>query len=385
MRFRYRYFDNFLVNLGKAVRIKKALSWCFGISLLLTIAISLLIGNQSVNARESRALPVKAVIVTLFEIGEDTGDLPGELQRWVERRRWDRIYPLPTANHDVYANTREGVLATLTGIGTAKAASSIMALGTDPRFDLSRAYWLVAGISGVDPNDASVGSAAWAEWVVDGDLSHEIDAREMPEDWPHGYFARGSTRPNVKPENPTDENVVYHLNPQLTEWAYQLTKDVQLEDSQDLADFRANYANYPNAIKPPFVLKGDNLDASTFWHGKLLNDWANDWVKMWTDGRGNFVTSAMEGSGVMQSLTYLANAKKVDLNRVMVLRTASNYTMQYEGISAAESLNRETAGGDDTAYSGLLPSGEAAYRVGSTVIDKLLQNWNRYKNQTPCL
>jgi purine nucleoside permease len=52
-----------------------------------------------------------------------------------------------------------------------------MALGMDPRFDLSKAYWLVAGIAGIDPADGSLGSAAWAEWVVDGDIGYEIDAR----------------------------------------------------------------------------------------------------------------------------------------------------------------------------------------------------------------
>src|ERR1700688_4166909 len=82
---------------------------------------------------------------------------------------------------------REGVLGVLTGVGTGRAASTIMALGLDPRFDLTKAYWLVAGIAGIDPADASLGSAAWAEWVVDGDLAHEIDAREIPAGWKTGY------------------------------------------------------------------------------------------------------------------------------------------------------------------------------------------------------
>src|SRR6202166_5318216 len=84
---------------------------------------------------------------------------------------------------------REGVLGVLTGVGTGRAASTIMALGLDQRFDLRKAYWLVAGIAGVDPADASLGSAAWAEWVVDADLAHEIDAREIPAGWKTGYVA----------------------------------------------------------------------------------------------------------------------------------------------------------------------------------------------------
>ena len=58
------------------------------------------------------------------------------------------IPPFPQGYHDLRMN-RAGVLGILTGVGTAKAASSIMALGLDPRFDLRKAYWLVAGIAGV--------------------------------------------------------------------------------------------------------------------------------------------------------------------------------------------------------------------------------------------
>jgi purine nucleoside permease len=72
---------------------------------------------------------------------------------------------------------RDGVLAVLTGVGTAKSAATSMPVGMDPRFDLTKAYWLVAGIAGINPTRGSLGSAAWAEWVVDGDLAREIDAR----------------------------------------------------------------------------------------------------------------------------------------------------------------------------------------------------------------
>jgi purine nucleoside permease len=41
-------------------------------------------------------------------------------------------------------------------------AEQLMALLLDPRFDFTKTYWLFTGISGVDPQVASVGSAAWA-------------------------------------------------------------------------------------------------------------------------------------------------------------------------------------------------------------------------------
>src|ERR1700689_1133008 len=96
---------------------------------------------------QSPTIPIKVVIVTMFEAGADTGDRPGELQYWVERNHLDKILPFPQAYHDLRMNA-DGVLAVLTGMGTAKAAGSIMALGLDPRLDLRKAYWIVAGIAG---------------------------------------------------------------------------------------------------------------------------------------------------------------------------------------------------------------------------------------------
>ena len=130
----------------------------------------------------------------MFERGADTGDAPGEYQFWVERDKLDRVFPFPQGYHDLRMN-REGVLGVLTGVGTARAASTIMALGLDPRFDLTKAYWLVAGIAGIDPADGSLGSAAWAEWVVDGDLAYEIDAREIPASWKTGFVPLGKAIP----------------------------------------------------------------------------------------------------------------------------------------------------------------------------------------------
>ena len=76
-----------------------------------------------------------------------------------------------------------------------------MGLGMDPRFDLSKAYWIVAAIAGVDPNKASVASTAWAKFVVDGDLSYQIDARESPRGWSTGYVPLGRSSPYQGPPN----------------------------------------------------------------------------------------------------------------------------------------------------------------------------------------
>ncbi|HEY1342057.1 MAG TPA: purine nucleoside permease, partial [Bryobacteraceae bacterium] len=220
-------------------------------------------------------IPIRVVVVTMFEAGADTGDRPGEFQYWVEREKLDRVLPFPAGYRDLRINA-QGVLGICTGVGTARAAASIMALGLDPRFDLRKAYWVVAGIAGVDPADASLGSAAWAEWVVDGDLAYEIDAREIPADWNTGYIPLRKTTPYEKPRRIPDEGEAYRLNPGLVEWAYQLTRGVALEENAQMRAHREQFAS-ANARRPAFVLKSDTLSSMTFWHGKLMSDWANEW------------------------------------------------------------------------------------------------------------
>ena len=320
---------------------------------------------------------IKVVVVTMFERGSPTGDDPGEMQFWVEREKLDRVFPFPQGMQSLRGNG-EGVLALCTGVGTAKAAAAVMALGLDPRFDLTHAYWVVAGIAGIDPADGSLGSAAWAEWVVDGDLGHEIDGREIPREWTTGFIPLRRSVPYEQPRKVPDEGEVFHLEPKLVDWAYRLTKDVRLDDSDAMRAQRARFSGV-NARRPPFVMKGDTISSMTFWHGKLLNQWANDWVKYFTDARGNYVTTAMEDTGTLQSLTLLGPTHKVDARRVLVLRTASNFDQQRDGITAAESLAETKIG----SYAAFLPSLEAAHRVGSVVVHELVRQWARYRDHLP--
>lgn len=323
-------------------------------------------------------LPVRVVIVTMFEIGADTGDEAGEFQLWRERRHLDTRIAFPQSYHDLYYDPRTGVLAMVTGVGSARSSSAAMALGLDPRFDLGQAYWLIAGIAGIDPADASIGSAAWARYSVDGDLAHEIDAREIPAGWKNGFFPLDAKGPEDGTRRSDPSGVMFALNPGLRDWAYELTRGVTIPDDPGIAKERARYTGFPIAQRPPFVLKGDQLSAMTFWHGRFLTDWANGWVDEWTGGKGRFVTSAMEETGTLQALTYLNKAGRADWRRVMLLRTGSNYTMPPPGISAADYLKQENAG-----YSGMRVSVESLYVVGSKVIDTLLADWDRYARRVP--
>lgn len=321
-------------------------------------------------------IPVKVVVVTTFEVGADTGDRPGELQYWVERDHLDQTYPLPAGYHALHMNA-DGEMTVTTGEGAAHAAATIMALGLDPRFDLSHAYWMVAAIAGGAPDRVSLGSGAWARWVVDGDLGYEIDPREIPAGWTTGYIPLGKQQPFEAPAKP-QPGQVYALNRGLVDWAFHLTSATPLADSDKLKQARSHFVGAA-AGRPPFVTEGDEVSSSTFWHGKVLDAWAAQWVPYFTGGKGEFATTAMEDSGVLQSLQFLSNAGRADINRVLVLRTISNFDQQPQGMSAAESLDMQRMAGF-TAY---LPSLETAYTVGHVVVNELLTHWPQYENQIP--
>jgi purine nucleoside permease len=305
------------------------------------------------------ALAIKIVIVTMFDPPPEAGNWPSELTRWVERVPLPDRLPFPLGERDQRLNRDKGVLAVVTGVGNTKAAAAIMALGLDPRFDLRRAYWLVAGIAGANPAVMSPGSAAWIDWAIDGDLAHDIDPREMPADWSTGRLPLGKSTPYQQPRSTLTATMAYRLDPALVDWAYRLTRDIELPSGT--------------------VLKGAVLAGNSLWHGALLNRWAEDWVAYWTGGEARFTVSAMEDVGIVSSLQALGRAGRVDPERLLILRTASNYTVPPDGVSAAASLAGEMRDG----FSAYVPALEAVWRVGSAVTDNILAHWHLYSSERP--
>ena len=101
--------------------------------------LTMLVLAFAVSVQAKQPIPVKVVVVTMFETGEDSGDAAGEFQRWNERQKLDKVFPAPHMHHDIHMNEKTGVMGIVTGMGTANSAASVMALGLDPRFDLSKA------------------------------------------------------------------------------------------------------------------------------------------------------------------------------------------------------------------------------------------------------
>ena len=57
---------------------------------------------------EQSVIPIKAVVVTMFEHGELAGDRPGEFQFWVERFPLDQQLPFEMGQHPLAAKCLRG-------------------------------------------------------------------------------------------------------------------------------------------------------------------------------------------------------------------------------------------------------------------------------------
>ena len=89
--------------------------------------------------------------------------------------------------------------------------------------------------------------------------------------------------------------------------------------------------------------------------------------------------AGMEDTGTLQALTFLSQAGRVDLRRVLVLRTVSNYDRQAPGLSAADSLKQMAAGN----YSAYMEALEAAQRVGDKVVRDIVEHWGERGSTIP--
>jgi purine nucleoside permease len=341
------------------------------VSLVLALAIT---GDAHA---QGKSWPIRAVIVTTFEIGDDTGDTPGEFQFWVEREHLTELLDFPGGTHPLRTNADHTVLGVVSGTTLVNATASMMALGLDPRFDLTHAYFLINGIAGVDPHLASLGSAAWANFVVN-DVAREIDPREAPADWPYGIFPISAHSPNPPSLDaaPWFGSNLYPLNAKLAAWAFAQTKHLKLQDDPAAAEFRTGFTGFPNAQRPPFVLVGDSFASDYFWHGAILTRYAEDWVRLYSKGKGVFAMTEMEDSGFMNAIARLGAMHRVDPNRVMVLRTGSNYSMQRAGHSAVES-------GTESHYVGTRIALESAWLCGSTVLHNILAHMGHHLQPHP--
>jgi purine nucleoside permease len=89
--------------------------------------------------------------------------------------------------------------------------------------------------------------------------------------------------------------------------------------------------------------------------------------------------SAEEDSGIMQGLTQLAAAGRVKLDRVLVLRSASDYAVGPPGVTAAQLAAEEAK----SQFPALAASLENLYLTAAPVVRYLTDHWATTRDKVP--
>ena len=335
------------------------------LALMLATAASLVQAQTTAAPR-----PLKVLIIAMFE---------PEAAPWIAPMKLAEAIPVPgllPESPALRCNADDVCLLTA-GMGHANVAASTMAVTLDPRFDLRQTYFLIAGIAGIDPARGTLGTAAWARYLVDVGIAHELDAREMPKGWASGYFGIMTKGPGEKPKLEYHTEVA-QLDEALLQKALALSKNATLADSDAAKAYRKRYQQ-PAARRAPTVTQCDTLGGDTWWHGDKLGEHARAWTKLMTDGKGVYCTTQQEDNATYNALARAAAAGRVDLKRLAVLRTASNFDRPHSGQSAYASLMASTAG----TPGGFVPATQNLYVVGGLLVTDIVAHWDQWRVGVP--
>jgi purine nucleoside permease len=335
---------------------------------ILGILLSATLLCVSFSACEAQTAPrkPKVMIISLFK---------PEAEPWLNNLPLDqkiRIAGLSPDFPEISCSGQDVCLMT-TGMGHTNAATSTMALVLSRQFDLSKTYFLVAGIAGIDPAMGTLGSAAWARYLVDFGLQNEIDAREKPTSWTTGYLGIHAHDPNSKPDL-AYRTEVFQLNETLLQKVLQISSNATLADSDQAIQYRSHYPSAP-ANEPPKVIQCDTLAGDTYWHGALIGQRAHDWVSLLTDGKGSYCTTQQEDNAVYEALKRAAAEGMLDINRLAVLRVAANFDRPYPGETADASLH--------TSSGGFPIACENIYRAAAPVVREIIDHWEQWESGVP--
>lgn len=254
------------------------------------------------------------------------------------------------------------------------AALSISALTSSPLFDLTKSYFILSGIAGVNPKVSTIGSVALARFAVQVDIQLEFDARETPASWKTGYLPIGSPSHGSFPRNFTGSEV-FELNDNLRQLAIKLARGADLVDSDAAIENRALYAGSESGVfdaaasQTPSVVEGDVTASNMFFHGKYLAEGFEDLVKLYTAGQAQYFMTAMEDTAVLAALLRAALQEKVDFSRVVLMRAGSNFDRSHDPayvVSLPFIID----------HGGFKPACRNLYLSGMKVVEGILGSWD---------
>lgn len=336
------------------------------------------------KSQDSQILSPKFMIISLFapeaEPWYDNGDCFNLLAHNISLPGLSPTYPAVHCSEDY------DVCQIITAEAEINAASTISALVLSPQFNLTKTYFMIAGIAGINPNQGSIADVTFARYVISVALQYEFDAREKPDNFSTGYFPLGSNTPQEYPQSIYGTEV-FEVNDALRQAVIEYAKKAALNDSASAQAYRSQYPTIA-AKQSPSVRACDVATSDVFYSGALLGDAFADYTTLVTNGSGIYCTTAQEDTAILEPLLRGAVANKSDFSRIIVMRTASNFERPHPGESILQNLVYEESGVSTIHHQfikavmylhvakGFDPSVRNLYLAGIEIVNAVVSNWD---------
>ena len=320
------------------------------------------------KAEDSKPRHVRAMVITTFG---------PERKVWAEKLAPTQDIEVPGLHGSfgsVSCNDDDVCLMT-TGKGYANAATSISTLAFSPKFDLSDSWFLVSGVASIDPHQGTLGTPTWPRYLVDFGIQWELDARDIPKDWTTGYLSINTHTPT---QNPHQEygTEFYHLDDALVDRAVELSKGVELADSDNAAAYRRHY-DYAPANEAPTVVQCDSVSSDTWWYGNRLADRAAQLGRQVAGDKASICTGQQEDNAILTALKRADEAGRLQRERTVVVRAGASFNRPYEGLSDADGLTGYAKQG------GYPPALANMVRAGYPLIEAIVNDWDDWQKGVP--
>ena len=330
------------------------------IAVFLAVAITAVALAGCSGAKKTQdPIQFKALILPKFEVGEMSGDFPGEAQYYYEEYLdGSEKYTIKGSPEDLTLYYKDGVALCVIGMGKISAALNTTAVLSDERFNFSDATILSTGCAGSAEGYGIYGDVFVISASVDYDLGHIADPRDMTDD----------SKPTWFHDEDYDNVAVVSLNRELTDSVYDKVKNVKLETTEKTSAFLTK--EYPNeawADRSPKVLRGTSVTSDNYWKGKAGHLNAETMMKVYGCA-DPFAVAEMEDIAVARAVKRLGY-----LDQLIDLRVSVNLDVFISG-STPESLwgsTEDSLASDDSAESVDIFSTAMKnnFEVGKIIID----------------
>ncbi|GLB39627.1 putative purine nucleoside [Lyophyllum shimeji] len=307
--------------------------------------------------------------VFIFSMYDDEGDVWYSIPEFDLLARNITVPGLSPLFPDAHCTLDGSVCQLTTGEGEINAATTIISLVLSPVFDLTKTYFLIAGVAGINPKVATIGSVTFARYAVQVSLQNEFDARDKPAHWPTGYFPQGSHAPEEYPPKLYGTEV-FEVNDALRNLAVGFARRAELNDTAAAQAYRAHYAGssvFAAGAAAPSVVECDTATSDNFWSGTFLGEAFENTTMLFTNGTGVYCSTQQEDNATLEALMRGHIIGLVDFSRIIIMRSGSDFDRPYPGQSAAENLFA-----DDIGYG---PSVLNLHLGGVRVVQGIIDGW----------